>query len=258
MRPNIVIASYFQRYYSQKDYALKRFNSIIMLFIFILSIAKSHAQSPQTFSEIDDFSNSTWLPLTFKNITKHTDYQLVVEEGNTVVHASTEDSASLLVTKFNVEPDERLKLDWCWKVSNIFEAGDARSKSGDDYPARIYIAFAFDAESATFMDKFKYNTANVFTEDILPGSALNYIWANKLPVGEIVNNSYSEKTKMIAVQSGKAELGQWVCNSRDIISDYKMAFGRPPPPIIAIGIMSDSDNTGESAEAWYGDIGIED
>tara|TARA_R110001606_G_scaffold348746_1_gene498458 strand:- start:100217 stop:100891 length:675 start_codon:yes stop_codon:yes gene_type:complete len=224
----------------------------------MLSLAKSYAQSPQVFSEIDNLSNGTWMPLTFKNISKHTDYQLVVEEGRTVVHASTENSASLLVTKTNVKPDERLKLDWCWKVSNVFESGDALSKSGDDYPARIYIAFAFDAKSATFMEKLKYNAANTFTEDTLPGSALNYIWANKLPVGQIVTNPYSEQTKMIAVQSGKAKLGQWECNSRDLISDYKIAFGHSPPPIIAIGIMSDSDNTGESAEAWYGDIRIED
>lgn len=237
---------------------MKHLNLIILLSMCILSIAKSYAQSPQAFSEIDNLSNSTWLPLTFKNIAKHTDYQLVVEDGNTVVHARTEDSASLLVTRFNVKPDEHLKLHWCWKVSNIFEAGDARSKSGDDYPARIYIAFAFDAKSATFMEKLKYNAANAFTEDTLPGSALNYIWANKLPAGQIVNNPYSEQTKMIAVQSGKAELGQWVCNSRDIVADYQTAFGHAPPPIIAIGIMSDSDNTGESAEAWYDDIRIED
>ncbi|MGO1708920.1 MAG: DUF3047 domain-containing protein, partial [Oleiphilaceae bacterium] len=30
--------------------------------------------------------------------------------------------------------------------------------------------------------------------------------------------------------------------------------GEVPPPIRGIAIMSDSDNTGEQASAWYGDI----
>ena len=62
---------------------------------------------------------------------------------------------------------------------------------------------------------------------------------------------------MIAVTSGDEEAGQWVTVERDIVADYKAAFGEAPPEIMGIGIMSDSDNTGESATAWYGDILVE-
>jgi hypothetical protein len=222
-----------------------------------VSITKSYAQSPQAFSEMDDLSNCEWLTLAFKNIDNQTDYQLIEKHGQQVIYARTDNSASLLVTPLDKNTATDLNIKWRWKVSNIYQAGDANSKSGDDYPARIYIAFAFDPEAATFIEKLKYNAANAMTEDTLPGSALNYIWANKLSVGQIVTNPYSEQTKMIAVQSGEALLGQWVDNARNIAADYQAAFGREPPPIIAIGIMSDSDNTGEAAEAWYGDIIIE-
>lgn len=59
-----------------------------------------------------------------------------------------------------------------------------------------------------FLEKLKYNAANALTEETLPSSALNYIWANKLLVDEIVNNLFVEQTKMIAVQSGHSQLGQ--------------------------------------------------
>lgn len=93
----------------------------------------------------------------------------------------------------------------------------------------------------------------VFGEE-LPGNALNYIWANRLPQGEIVANPFTETTMMVAVNSGSQKLGEWVTVERDIVADYKAAFGREPPKLAGVAIMSDSDNTGESATAWYGDI----
>jgi len=48
--------------------------------------------------------------------------------------------------------------------------------------------------------------------------------------------------------------GAWVSESRNIFDDYKTAFGKEPPMITGIAIMTDSDNTGESALAYYGDI----
>jgi hypothetical protein len=88
----------------------------------------------------------------------------------------------------------------------------------------------------------------------LPGNALNYIWANRLPVGEMVANPFTDTTRMVAVNSGAERTGEWVSVERDIVADYRKAFGRKPPKLVGVAIMSDSDNTGESATAWYGDV----
>ncbi len=47
---------------------------------------------------------------------------------------------------------------------------------------------------------------------------------------------------------------QWIDYERNIVADYRMAFGEVPPPIAGIALMSDADNTGESVVAYYGDI----
>ncbi|MBC7325348.1 MAG: DUF3047 domain-containing protein, partial [Moorella sp. (in: Bacteria)] len=159
-----------------------------------------------------------------------------------------------LIARVNIPPSESLVLRWRWKVSNVFEQGDARRKSGDDYPARIYVAFKFQPEKAGFFERAKRTTVEVLFGESLPGNALNYIWANTLPKREFAPNPYTDKTMMVAVNSGAGQVGEWVTVERDIMADYRKAFGEAPPPVVGIAIMSDSDNTGETATAWYGDI----
>jgi hypothetical protein len=38
------------------------------------------------------------------------------------------------------------------------------------------------------------------------------------------------------------------------VGDYRRAFGEDPPKVGAVAIMTDTDNTGEQAVAWYGAI----
>ncbi len=235
---------------------MKIWFALSVTIIFILNVTNGYADRLQSFSAIEDLRQSQWQSLTFPSIARHTDYRLIMQQDKQVVHAKTNNSASALVAKYNQPINATHELHWRWKVSNIFERGDARLKSGDDYPARIYVAFAFEPENASLIERIKYQAANAMTEQDLPGSVLNYIWANKLPVNEIITNPHSAETKMIVVQSGQQLINQWISNKRNISADYRAAFGRQAPSIIAIGIMSDSDNTGESAEAWYGDVVI--
>jgi Protein of unknown function (DUF3047) len=61
---------------------------------------------------------------------------------------------------------------------------------------------------------------------------------------------------MIVVESGKQNVGQWINEERNLLKDYRAAFGKDPPPIVSVAIMTDTDNTRESAAAWYGDISL--
>ncbi|MEX2475847.1 DUF3047 domain-containing protein [Marinobacter sp.] len=205
------------------------------------------------FSNINNL-NDGWEPLEFPNIDRHTRYRLVEEEGIQVIEARTDNSASGLIARLDVDPGESLILRWRWKVSNTFEKGNARNKSGDDYPARIYVAFEFEADKASWFERAKRKTVEAVFGEELPGNAINYIWANRLAAGDTVANPYSDETMMIAVTSGDDQAGEWVTVERDIVADYRAAFGDSPPRIRGVAIMSDSDNTGESATAWYGDL----
>ena len=87
-----------------------------------------------------------------------------------------------------------------------------------------------------------------------PGGAITYIWESKTPKGSVVPNPYTDRVRMIVVESGASRLNQWIQEERNIYEDYKTAFKQEPPFISGVAIMTDSDNTGESATAFYGDI----
>lgn len=203
-----------------------------------------------TMASLDD----GWEPLEFPKIDRHTDYRLVQEDGVQVIEAKTDNSASGLIARLDLDAGDTLTLKWRWKVSNIFDKGDARKKSGDDYPARIYVAFEFEPDKAGWFERAKRKTVETVFGEELPGNAINYIWANQLAEGETVANPYSEETMMIAVTSGKGQAGEWVTVERDLVADYRAAFGENPPNLRGVAIMSDSDNTGDMATAWYGDL----
>ena len=203
---------------------------------------------------VGDILPSDWKPLTFKKIEKHTLYTLVKEDDAVVVKAVAEASASGLTREIKINSKEYPIVQWRWKVSNILKKGDVHKKEGDDYPARIYITFEYEPSKLSFFEKMKYETVKLLYGQYPPLGAINYIWESKAPVGTMVPNPYTDRVMMLVVESGTAELHQWVNEERNIYQDYQKAFGQEPPMISGVAIMTDTDNTGESAIAYYGDI----
>jgi len=174
---------------------------------------------------------SGWESKSFKG---KTDYRLIKEDSRTVVKATSHDSASGMILKISFQPLKHRYLRWSWKIADTIKGGDEKAKSGDDYAARVYVVF-----------KGRY---------FWQMKAINYIWANKLPKGNFVPSVYAADSKMVAVESGNGKAGQWLTEERDLFADYRTLFGTDPPEAEAIAIMTDTDNTGGVAEAWYGDI----
>ena len=198
-----------------------------------------------------------WEPLTFEKIKSHTRYRLVAEHpGTTILRADSHASASGLVKKVTLSPDSAPWLTWRWKISNILEKGNVKEKSGDDYAARIYITFAENPDDLSFFERAKIAAIKLFYGQAPPSAALAYVWGNQSAVGSIHPNPYTSRVQMIVVESGPAHVNQWRSARRNIVEDFRLAFGTDPPPITAIAVMTDTDNTRESATAWYGDISL--
>lgn len=195
-----------------------------------------------------------WESLSFPNIDRQTHYWLTRHQGDVVVQARSHSSSSGLIRKLRFNAREHVWLSWRWKIEHVLDKGDLRVKQGDDYSARIYVAFEFEPQHASLWERIAHAVASTSAGRKLPGTMLTYIWANQAPQGTIADNPYSNQVKMIALQSGNAKANQWINEKRNIAEDYRRAFGREPPSIMGIAIMTDTDNTGESATAYYGDI----
>lgn len=193
--------------------------------------------------------------MTLPNEDRHTRYTLVQSiMGTHVVKAVSRNAASALIRRVHIDPTEYPVVTWRWKVEGVLEEGNARKKSGDDYPARLYLTFDYDPGKLGFADQMKYRTLRALGYDNVPVRGLNYLWASTVPVGEVVPNPYSDWVMMLPLRSGSRESGTWVTERRNVVRDYRQVFGEDPPPINGVAIMTDTDNTGEAATAYYGDI----
>lgn len=195
-----------------------------------------------------------WEPLTFEKIPTHTQYDLVKDEDQVVVKAISYHSSSGLTREISIDPVKYPVVQWRWKVENTLKNGDVTEKSGDDYPARLYITFEYDSRKVGFFEKAKYEAAKLLYGQYPPIGAINYIWESKSPIGTIVPNPYTDRVQMIVVESGQSRLNEWITEERNVYDDYVKAFGQNPPKISGVAIMTDTDNTQENATAYFGDI----
>jgi hypothetical protein len=128
------------------------------------------------------------------------------------------------------------------------------AKQSDDYAARVYVAFKYDPARVSIWNRVKYGVIKMLYGEYPPHAGINYVWATREPVGASAWNAYTDRVRMIVVHSGPEDVGRWVTESRNVLDDYRAAFNEEPPPIAGVAIMTDGDNTGERATAWYGDI----
>lgn len=211
----------------------RNFGCCLMIVALLLTLPLASRGAELPVSNFAGAGLAGWEPKSFSGFSE---YRLVQEQGRTVVKAVSNASASGLVKKLTFDPRQYRYLRWSWKIAGTIKGGDETSRRGDDYAARLYVVFP---------GRFFWQTR-----------AINYIWANKLSRGKSLPNAYTSNTQMLAVESGNEKAGQWLSEQRDLLADYRALFGEEPQRAAAIAIMTDTDNTGASAEACYGEISL--
>lgn len=169
-----------------------------------------------------------------KSFLGHTTYTVEQDGDRAVLHAQTTRQASGLYRKVAINSRELPVLTWSWKVKQTLPAEDSYRKSGDDFAARVYVVFP----------------GRLFWQT----RALVYVYSDKLPVGTVIPSVYTDNAAIISVASGNGQAGKWKQESRRYLEDYRSYFHSDPPDPEAVAVMTDGDNTGSRAEAWYGEI----
>lgn len=211
-------------------------NKFVTVFFFMFAVV-SPVRAGSADMIIDDFEGGLAPGWAVRSFVGFTDYRVVMDGPDHVMLAESNGTASSLYFKREIDLEKYPVLSWQWKVEATIPGGNARVREGDDYPARIYVVFP--------------SWLGIRTR------AINYIWANTLPQGRIVPSPFTANSQMVAVESGNDRAGEWISERRNVFEDFRMIFGEDPPPAGGIAIMTDSDNTGTSARAWYDDIRFE-
>ncbi len=215
---------------------LKKKTILIVGLLMLLGADGFFARGETPMITIDDFESGLASPWEEKKFHGATHYEIVAMDGDHCLKAESHGSASGLIYRIRYNPKEYPILSWRWKVDGTLPSGDAMKKDGDDYAARVYVVFPHWIPMRT--------------------RSINYIWANRLPRGTEVPNTFYSRARMIALRSGDGEAGVWCSESRNVLEDYRRIFGDDPGTVGAIAIMTDTDNTGEIATAYYDDLQI--
>ena len=195
-----------------------------------------------------------WRVWTLSRFKKSTEYKLVDTDGRTAVKARADGSASGLVHALDIDPQQYPLLSWQWKVDDLIKTADNTTKQYEDSPVRVVVSFAGDLDSLPLDDRMFFDNVRLMTRQQLPYATLMYIWENRAPRDSVLPNLHTSRIKMIVAESGRDKVGQWQDFTRNVLEDYRRAFKEEPGRITAIAVMTDTDNTGENAHAWYGDI----
>jgi hypothetical protein len=198
-----------------------------------------------------------WKPWTLSKLKRSTYYSLVLENGKTVISAKADNSASGLIHPLaNLDARNYSQLSWRWKVEQLILGADNTRRSLEDSPVRLVVTFGGDKSRLDFGDRMFFSQVKAVSGQDMPYATLMYIWENRVAKETVIPNGYTGRIKMVVAESGRDKLGHWQEVKRNVYDDYKRAFGEEPGPITAIGILTDTDNTGESTHAWYGDISL--
>lgn len=195
-----------------------------------------------------------WVPVKINDQKKPTVYRMVDDGGVVVLHAAADAAASLLGHRTAFDLKAAPVISWRWKASRLIAGADNAVASKEDSPVRIVLEFDGDRSKLPFGERSAMATAKMLSGRDLPFATLMYVWSAREPVGKVIPNPRISRVQMVVASSGAAGIGTWQTVTRNALDDFRRAFGEEPGRLTAVAVLTDTDNTGESVEGWYGDI----
>ena len=186
-----------------------------------------------------------------------TQFKYARKDGRDAVAVLAASSASMLRTKVRIEPAQLRGVRFSWKVPELIAGADLASREADDSPVRVVLFFEGDRSRFSARDSMLSELVRTVTGEEMPYASLMYVWCNKREPGTVVTSPRTGRVRTVVVESGVKKLNQWLDYQRDIRADYERAFGEAPGALVGIGIMSDSDNTRSTTQAWYGPVRLD-
>ncbi|CAN7406777.1 DUF3047 domain-containing protein [Pseudorhodoferax sp. LjRoot39] len=213
------------------------------------------AQTPWAMASLPQVDGKPWqrLPLPGK---RETQFDPVRADGRAALAVTADASASMVRRQVHVPADALGQLSFSWKVPALIAGADMAARDADDAPVRLVLAFEGDRSRFSAKNAMLSELARALTGEEMPYATLMYVWCNSRAPGSVIMNPRTDRIRKIVVESGSDGLGQWRDYERDVRADFVRAFGEEPGALVAVGIMTDSDNTGSHVRAWYGPLNL--
>ena len=206
------------------------------------------AHEPLIYEQFD--SLDSWEALEFRGIERATTYSVVVEGGKSLLLVESDDGGSAIIHKETFNVYAYPIIEWRWRIEDIITTGDLTTRDGDTYPVRVYVNFEYDPDRAGLGTRMRYGLVRRIYGEYPPHGSLLYIWSNQTWSREWYESPFTPRARMLPIDQGRARRMHWRDWRRNILEDYRDAFGEDPPENAQLAIMGDSYGSGESSRAW--------
>lgn len=190
-----------------------------------------------------------------------TRFEVVQQGSQRVLKVEADQSYGNLVHRTLVPLQSEPTLAWRWRVDQFVQGADLRTRAGDDGAAKLCVFFDFPADRLSFTERARLALARAATGEDVPSEVLCYVWDNKEPKGTLLVNAFTNRMRMLVLESGAtATPGSWLPERRNLLADYRRAFGQEAgsivPDVVAVAVSADADNTHAHGLAYFSDVDL--
>jgi len=199
---------------------------------------------------------ATELPATFQHILpskerSYTNFSIENNESGPYLRALSSGTSSWLEMDLgDISLTEYSIMEWQWLVNQFPKTDWEEKKSNDDYAIRIELVYDLKGS--------KWNILNIIRKGLLkslfgkypPELVVSYVWSLNVPVDISFVSPNAKNTIIIPVESGKAMMGRWVSERRNIQEDFeKLWQGSETLYLKKIRIKADTESLPSVAES---------
>ena len=198
----------------------------------------------------------SWQPMLLPG-KRFADFRTTEQQGRPALSVEADRSVSILRQRFAPSLSTFGQLAFSWKVDALPEGADLREAGSADAAVRVVLAFDGDRSRWSARNHRLSELSRLLTGEELPYATLAYVWSNQGEPGSVIVNARTDRIRKFVVESGPDQVGRWRDYRRDIRADFIRAFGEEPGPLVAVALMTDTDNTRSRLQAWYGPLRLE-
>jgi hypothetical protein len=164
-------------------------------------------------------------------------YDFVVAEdgGRRALHVRGRDEHSTIAKEIHVDLEATPILEWSWKIVELPAGADVRTRATSDLTVHVLVVWPRFPEA-------------------LRSRLIAYAWGTTEPAGSVERSRKTRTVTFFILRSGADQLGRWITERRDVVEDYRRAYGERPESPRAIAISIDTNDTHAAAAGFIGPI----
>jgi hypothetical protein len=141
----------------------------------------------------------------------------LTREGRPAICCHTHGDVGILRRETRLPLVPGTRLGWSWRVDEL-----PIDLAEDTLPSHDYLSIAVEVDD---------------------GQDITYYWSAALPVGTVYRcplPAWKDRETHVVVRSGRAGLGQWLAEERDLHADYARIIGGPARDVVRVWLIANS------------------